>query len=155
MGRGGNEVADIGGLFVLAFDDDRLVMGGVSGKQLDTDAGNDRRIAVEQSRPSAGDERIVVVSEIADAVAFVLQVGVGQFAALVVVAGARKGGDQGAIGAADGVPAAVVEVKMSVDDNVEIVGSKAGGGEIGEQALFVVEDVRASSPAVCCRLRCR
>ena len=32
MGRGGNEVADIGGLFVLAFDDDGLVMFGVSWK---------------------------------------------------------------------------------------------------------------------------
>ncbi len=130
----------------MAFDDDGLVMFGVSWKELDADAGNDGRIAAEQSRASAGDKRIVVFGEIADAVAFVLLVGVGQFAALVVVAGARKGGNEGAIGAADGVPAAVVEVKMGVDDNVEIIGSKAGGFEIGEQALFVSKMRRGSSP---------
>ena len=78
-----------------------------------------------------------------------------QLAALIVVAGAREGGNDGAIGAAHGVPAAVIEVQMSVDDDIEIIGSKAGGIEIGEQALFGVEDAARLLRAVCCRRRCR
>ena len=115
-------------------------MFGVSWKELDADAGNDGCVAAEERRASAGDKRIVVVGEIADTIAFVLLVRVGQLAALIVIAGAREGGNDGAIGAAYGVPAAVVEVKMSVDDDIEIIGSKAGGIEIGKQALFVVVD---------------
>ncbi len=112
----------------------------MSWKELDTDAGNDQGVAIEQNGAAAGDERIVVIGEIADAIAFVLQMGVGQLAALIVVAGTREGWNNGAIGAAHGVPAAVVKVKMSVDDDVEIIGSKAGVVEIGEQALFGIKD---------------
>ncbi len=97
MRRGGDEVANIGGLFVLAFDDDGLVEFGVPWKEFDADAGNDGCVATEESRASAGDQGIVVRGEIADTIALVLLVRVDQLAALIVVAGAREGGNDGAI----------------------------------------------------------
>ena len=62
------------------------------------------------------------------------------FAAMGEVAGVGEGGDDAAIGSAGGVPAAVVEVEVGVDDDVDFFGADVGGGEGAGELLFCAVD---------------
>ena len=64
----------------------------------------------------------------------------GDFAAMGEVAGVRECRDDAAFGSAGGVPAAVVEVEVRVDDDVDFFGADLGGLEgLGELFLYAVD----------------
>src|ERR1700761_1506377 len=96
---------------------------------------------VEQSELAGGEERIVVGREVADAVAVVLEAAVGELAGGKEVARVGEGGRDGAVGMEGGVPAAVIEVEMRVEDVRDFLGADAGGGERGRKELVVLMDL--------------
>ncbi len=60
----------------------------------------------------------------------------GDFAAMREVAGVGEGGDDAAVGSASGVPSAVVEVEMGVDDDVDFFRTNLGGFERVRELLL-------------------
>ena len=96
---------------------------------------------VEQGELAGGEQRIVVGREIADAVAVVLQAAVRELSGGEEVARVGEGGRDGAVGVEGGVPAAVVEVQVGVEDVGDVFGADAGGGEGGGQELVVLVDL--------------
>src|SRR5512146_159461 len=93
----------------------------VSGKHADRDSRTDLAIAGDQLHLAGLDQWIVVVADIADAIAFVLLLRVFPLAALYVVLRPRKGRDRASIFVVR-VPAAVIEMKMRIDDDIDFVG---------------------------------
>jgi len=61
---------------------------------------------------------------------------VTDFAAMREVAGVGERRGDAAIGSARGVPAAVVEVKVGVDDNVDFFRANLGGGKRAWELVF-------------------
>src|SRR5208337_1144760 len=111
----------------------RLHVGRVAGKSFHGNAGNDFFVAFEQSHLAAGDERVVVVGEVADGVALAGLAGILPLAFGGVIFCPRKCGDYLSSFVTHRVPAAVVEVKMGIDDDVDVFGRDSGSGEIREQ----------------------
>ena len=120
-----------------------LQIAGVAGIDLHGNAGNDFAVASEQLQLAVGEQRIVVVGHVADAVALMLLVSVLQFALLDVIGRARKGRDRLALLVVR-VPAAVVEVQVSVDDDVDLVGRNLGLLEALHQQRLIAVDGLAS-----------
>lgn len=142
--------------------------GGVTGEGLDREAGKDfgrcldrgeweiwclgvakalvvwgeatEAVRVEQGELAGGEEWVVVGGEIADAVAVVLEAPVGELTGGEEVARVGEGGGDGAVGVEGGVPAAMVEVQVGVEDVGHLFGADAGGGEGGGEKLLVGVD---------------
>ena len=104
---------------------------------LHRDTGRNLRIAFQQSHLSAVNQRIVVVGHVADAVALMLLMGVFHLALLHVIGGARET-SAGLAVLVIGVPAAVVEMQVGVDDDVDLVGRHAGLLKALQQARLVI-----------------
>ena len=111
---------------------DRHHLRGVAGEEFDGDARADCRrgrggaAQFEQGHLAGGDQRIVVRREVADAVAIELQMPVRDLAGVGKVVRVFEGRRHRAVGVQGGVPAAVVEVQMGVDDDVDFGGIDAG-----------------------------
>ena len=84
-------------------------------------------VEVDEGEPAGGDEGVVIGGEVADLVAVELEAAVGEFAGSGEVAGVGEGWGYGAIGVKGGVPAAVVEVEVGVDDVGDFFGLDTGG----------------------------
>ena len=149
MGAGGDEVGDVAGVLAGGLDVDGEELRGVAGEAFDGDAGDDgrgsgqgvSRIQIQQGHLAGFDEGIVIVGDVADGVAFKLEMAVRDFAAMGEVAGVGEGGDDAAFGSARGVPSAVVEVEVGVDDDVDFFGADFGGSEGARELLFGAVDV--------------
>lgn len=133
---GGVEVAGVGCVMAFGFDMHGEQLGGVAGEWLDGDAGDDFRVAadgfgVEEGHLARGDEGVVVGGEVADAVAVKLEVAVLDLAAVGKVAGVGEGGGDGSVGVKGGVPAAMIEMEMGVDNVRDFIRTNTGGGEGG------------------------
>src|ERR1700684_2187464 len=133
MGGGGDEVGDVAGVAAGRFNVDGEELRGMAGETFDGDARNDgfdlAGAGAEESHLAGGDEGVVVIGEVADGVAFELEMAMIYFSLMREVAGIGEGGDDAAVGGAGGVPSGVVEVKVGVDDDVDFFGIDAGGGE--------------------------
>ena len=75
MGAGGDQVADVAGTLAAALHHHRLHVAGVAGIDFHRDAGEDLFVAVQQMHLAALDEGIVVLAQVAHAVALVLLFG--------------------------------------------------------------------------------
>src|SRR5579884_877259 len=128
MPVGGKEVGDVAGGLAGGMDHDGLHSGGMARQDADFQAGEQFAIALEEGHLAALDQGIVVGAEIAHAIALVLAPGVLPFGALHVIASAGEAGDE-AVAAAEGIPAAMIVMKVGVDDDIHLVGGDAGGGE--------------------------
>lgn len=95
---------------------------------------------IEQRHLSVGQQRIVIVTDIADRVALQLQMAVLHLSAMDEIAGVGKSGDDAAIRVAGGVPAAVIEMQMGVEDDVHVFGLDVRRLEAVHQQLSGVED---------------
>ena len=98
-------------------------------------------VRIEQGELAGGEKRIVVGREIADAVAVVLQAAVREFAGGEEVARVGEGGCDAAVGVESGVPAAVIEVEMRVQNVGDVFGADAGSGERGGEELVVLVEL--------------
>src|SRR6516225_6520114 len=92
----------------------------MSREYLDGDALDDVRFSPQEPHLSAADQRVIVVGQVTDTVALVLLVGVPQLALLDVVNGVRKGRLRLTV-LIKGVPTAMIEMKMCIDDDVDLV----------------------------------
>jgi hypothetical protein len=165
----GEEVAGEDGVLVAGCDADGEHVCGVAGEGLNAEAGEDfergvdvgwweigrfgiaeaeivgREAAeaewVEQVDLAIGEERIVVGAEVADPIAVVLQATVRELAGSEEVAGVGEGWGDGAVGVEGGVPAAVVEVEVGIEDVGDVFGADAGGGERGGEEFVVLVDL--------------
>src|ERR1700679_2072813 len=99
----------------------------MSGKSFHGDAGNDFFAALEQRHLAAGDERVVVVGDVADGVALAGLPRILPFAFGRIVFRTRKSWHDLAV-FADRVPTAVVEMQMRVNDDVDVFGDDACDG---------------------------
>ena len=118
--RGGwNEIADVARTLAVGFEDHSHVIRGVSRIELHGDSWRDLGIAIEDHSLSVADQRIVVVREITDAVAFMLFVRMREFTFLHVVLCARKRRRNCSITLAKCVPTAMIKVEMRVDDDID------------------------------------
>src|SRR5579863_7593633 len=119
MSAGGDQVGDVAGGLALAFDDHGLHGAGVAWENLHGNSGNDFGVSSQQLHLAALDQGIVARGHITYGITLVF-VSVVPFAFLDVVLGFRKcGGDF--VSLANGVPSAVVEVQVGVDDDVDVV----------------------------------
>ena len=153
MRAGRNQVGDVTRRLSAALHQDRLHVARVSGIDADRYAGNNFRVAAQQRHLSAFDQRIVILRDVADPVALIF-VGVFPLAFLhVVLCLGESGGNLVAL--ADGVPSAMIEVQMAVDDNVDIVRRDARLGELVEQFSGLAVDLDHSVRRACCPHRFR
>ena len=139
MQAGRNQVGDVARRLAAALDQDRLHVAGVSGIDPDRYAGDDFRVAAQQRHLSAFDQGIVILRDVADPVALVF-VGVLPLAFLHVVLrpGERAGN---LVALADGVPSAMIEVEMAIDDDVYVVRRYARRGQLVEQLSGLAVDL--------------
>src|SRR5450631_849782 len=108
----------------------------------DRNAGYNFLIALQQLHLSAFHQRIVVLDEVAHAISLVFM-RMSPLPLLHVVGRLGKSGRHAAA-AAHRVPAAMVEVQMSVDDDVDVFGSDTSRGEILQQLGWLAVNFRHS-----------
>src|SRR6266851_433781 len=137
---GGNQVGNVAGGLASALDDYGLHVAGVAGKHFRRNSGDDFLVAAQQLHLTGFDQRIVVVSHVTDRVALVFM-GVLPFAFLDVVLCFWKGG-YGFTGAEHGVPSAVVEVQVGIDDDIDVAGRNADGTEVVEKLGGLAVELR-------------
>src|SRR4029077_17190324 len=78
------------------------------------------------------DKRVVIITEIGDGIAFVLLARVLPLAFLHVILRVRESGND-FVSLTYGIPSAMIEVQMGVDDDVDIFGRNTRGAEIIQQ----------------------
>src|SRR5579884_3932407 len=135
MSGGGYQVGNVAGFLTVAGDGDGLHVLRVAGVNLDRDAGQQLAISMQQLHLSRLDQRVVVVADVADAIAFGLKLAMLPLPMLDVVLGVRESRDPLAV-AVNRVPSTVIEMQMRVDDGVNVFGSDANSMERVQQLLF-------------------
>ena len=143
MGRGGNEIGEKEGRLTAAREFHALHIGGVAGDADKLDSGDDGAIVLEEREPARGCEGREIFPQIAGAIALGGMHGVVEFALLDNILSVRKGGDDFVAFDAR-VSAAMVEVEMRVDDDInvarlEAVVAQSGGKARLAEAVDVAE----------------
>src|SRR5579863_5661721 len=127
----GDQVGDVTGCPATTVEDDRLHVLRMAGKNFDGNARHDLPVSLQQLHLTAGDQRIIVVLHVADGVALTGVAGVLPFALLhVILRLGKRGHSLPAL--PDRVPSTVIEVQVRVDDNVDVFGRNADGGQVVE-----------------------
>ena len=129
MRGGGNQIGDIAGGLATAFDHHSLHVLCVSRKDPDRDAGNNLLVAFHGLHLAAGNQRIVVVADVADGIALVLLASMLPLPFLHVILGVRESCDN-LVSLSHRVPSTMVEMQMGVDDDVDILGRNTCSSEI-------------------------
>jgi len=115
-------------------------MTSVSGHDSDGDAGTNFAVSRDKFHLSGLDQRIVVVADVADAIALVLLLRVLPFAALHVVLRSRESCHSLAV-LEDGVPTRMIEMQVRVDDDIDFVESDLRLFEGRKQPRLVLVNV--------------
>src|SRR6185503_7546071 len=130
-----DKVRNVAGNLASAADKNGPHVARVTGINSNGDAGDNLMTPIQQSHLPGPNQGIVIVTDVADAIAFELQRSVLPLAFWSIVFRLGKRRDRGSV-LIHSVPAAVVEVQMRVNDHVNVFRGGAGGMKTFEQ-LFL------------------
>src|SRR5580700_1368685 len=144
MRAGGDQVGDVAGMPPRRLDVNPHQLRRVTREALDRDTRDDLLdlpgplgwVKIEERHLAALDQRVVVVADVADGIALQLQMAVLHLAAMREVARVGEGGHHATLWRKRRVPAAVVEMQVRVDDDVDLFRTNAGRGK-GMRQLFL------------------
>src|SRR5579859_545548 len=139
---GGNQIRNIAGGPSRAAKEYAPHVARVPGPDLDGDSRRYLGVAFNQLHLAGLDQRIVIGAEVAYAIALQLQRSVLPLAQRSVVLRLGERGD-GLPVLINRIPAAVIKMKMGIDDDIDLVGGHAGGGEVFQQFFLGLEDLLA------------
>ena len=140
MRGGGNQVGDVTRGLAIAFNNYRLHVRGVPPENIREYPGNDLLVAMQQVHLAIVDQRVIVLADVADSVALMLTTAVLPFALLHVVLRFGKSCDHLTI-LAYRVPATMIEVQVSINDHINVVGRYPAGAEILQQLRRLAVDL--------------
>src|SRR5262249_43375194 len=126
------EIGNVAGLSRAALDDDRLHVRSVSGKNLDGDSGYNLPASAQKFHLPSFNQGIVVLADVADAVACKLPACMLPLPFLHEILCSRKR-RHNSFGVEHGVPTAMVEVQVCVDDDVDVVRSNPSSVHVIQQ----------------------